>query len=80
QGVGEIKTISVNAQMVTSAKQPTDTVYDLTRAMYSEASRKMLDNGHAKGKQITAENAVKGAGIPFHPGAEKYYKEIGLLK
>ena len=23
---------------------------------------------------------VKGAGIPFHPGAEKFYKEAGLLK
>jgi hypothetical protein len=29
---------------------------------------------------ITKENAVKGAGIPFHPGAEKYYREVGLIK
>ena len=49
-------------------------------ALFSEAAQKQLAAGHAKGKFITKENAVKGAGIPFHPGAEKFYKEAGLLK
>ncbi|WP_376991893.1 TAXI family TRAP transporter solute-binding subunit [Bordetella pertussis] len=80
QNVGEVKTISINAQLVTSAKLPEQTVYDIVKALYSDATRKTLDNGHAKGKLITKENAVKGAGIPFHAGAEKYYKEVGLLK
>ncbi|AKQ57841.1 TAXI family TRAP transporter solute-binding subunit [Bordetella hinzii] len=80
QGVGEVKTISVNAQMVTSAKLPEQTVYDIVKAMYSDATQKTLAAGHTKGKLITKDNAVKGAGIPFHPGAEKYYKEAGLLK
>ena len=39
-----------------------------------------LAAGHAKGKYITKENAVKGVGIPFHPGAEKFYREVGLIK
>ena len=43
-------------------------------------SRKLLDAGHAKGKVISKANATAGAGIPFHPGAEKFYKEAGLLK
>lgn len=80
QNVGEVKTISINAQLVTSAKLPEQTVYDIVKALYSDATHKTLDNGHAKGKLITKENAVKGAGIPFHAGAEKYYKEVGLLK
>jgi len=80
QNIGETKTISVNAQMVTSAKLSEETVYDIVKALYSDKTRKVLDNGHAKGKLITQENAVKGAGIPFHPGAEKFYKEAGLLK
>ncbi|MEO7009406.1 MAG: TAXI family TRAP transporter solute-binding subunit, partial [Caldimonas sp.] len=42
--------------------------------------QKTLAAGHAKGKLITKENAVKGAGIPFHPGAEKFYREVGLIK
>ena len=48
--------------------------------MYSDATQKALGAGHAKGKFITKENAVQGVGIPFHPGAEKFYKEAGLLK
>jgi TRAP-type uncharacterized transport system substrate-binding protein len=57
-----------------------DTVYEITKAMYGEKAQKALQAGHAKGKFITKENAVKGIGIPFHPGAERFYKEVGLLK
>ena len=80
KGVGEMQTISVAAQWVTSAKQPDDLVYNITKALWSDGTRKALDAGHAKGKQITLENAVKSAGIPFHPGAEKFYREAGVLK
>lgn len=80
KGVGEMQTISVAAQWVTSAKQPDDLVYHITKALWSDGTRKALDAGHAKGKQITLENAVSSAGIPFHPGAEKFYKEAGVLK
>jgi TRAP transporter TAXI family solute receptor len=50
------------------------------RRCISDAAQKQLAAGHAKGKFITKENAVKSAGIPFHPGAERFYKEAGLLK
>ena len=35
--------------------------------------------GHAKGKTITPDTALSGVGVPLHPGAEKFYKEAGLL-
>ena len=78
--VAGVKTLSVGAQWVTSAKADTETVYQITKSLYSEATQKTLASGHAKGKLITLQNAVKGAGIPFHPGAEKFYKEAGVLK
>jgi uncharacterized protein len=78
--VAGVATLSVGAQWVTSAKADTDTVYQITKALYSDATQKTLAAGHAKGKLITLQNAVKGAGIPFHPGAEKFYKEAGALK
>jgi TRAP transporter TAXI family solute receptor len=78
--VPAVTTLAVGAQLVTSAKIDTETVYQITKAMYSDATQKTLAAGHAKGKYITKENAVVGAGIPFHPGAEKFYKEVGLLK
>jgi TRAP transporter TAXI family solute receptor len=80
KGIGEVKTIAVGAQWVTSAKQPDALIYEITKAMWNDNSRKLLDAGHAKGKVITKANATAGAGIPFHPGAEKYYREVGLIK
>jgi uncharacterized protein len=80
KGVGAVRTLSVGAQWVTSDKADAATVYEITKALYGEAAQKMLAAGHAKGKLITKENAVKSAGIPFHPGAEKFYREAGLLK
>jgi TRAP transporter TAXI family solute receptor len=78
--VPETQTISVNAQWVTSAKQPDDVVYNITKTIWNADSRKLLDAGHAKGKAIQINNATTGLGIPLHPGAEKFYREAGVLK
>jgi TRAP transporter TAXI family solute receptor len=78
--VDAVNTLSVGAQWVTSAKADNETIYQVTKALYSDATQKALGAGHAKGKLITLKNAVLGAGIPFHPGAEKFYREAGVLK
>ena len=80
KGVAAVQTLAVGAQWVTSDKADADTVYQITKALFSESTQKALQAGHAKGKFITKENAVKSAGIPFHPGAEKFYREAGLIK
>ena len=79
-GVGKTDTIAVAAQWVTSAKQPDDLIYNITKTLWDDATRKVLDAGHAKGKLITLDTATDSLGIPLHPGAEKFYKEKGLLK
>ena len=78
--IGAVKTVAVGAQWVTSAKVPADTVYEVTKAMWSQKTRAALDSGHAKGKVIRPETALVGLGIPLHPGAERFYKEAGILK
>lgn len=80
KGIGAVKTLAVGAQWVTSDKADANTVYEIVKALYSDAGQKAMGAGHAKGKFITKENAVQGAGIPFHPGAAKFYKEAGVLK
>ena len=75
-----IKTVAVGAQWVTSTKASPDVVYAVTKATWSDKTRAALDSGHAKGKSIRKETALLGLGIPLHPGAEKFYKEVGLLK
>ena len=78
--VGEIKTLTVGAQWVTTSKQPEDVVYEVVKGLWSDKTRAAMDAGHAKGKSIQRATALQGAGIPLHPGAEKFYKEVGLLK
>lgn len=80
KGSAETKTIAVGAQLVTSARIPDALVYEITKAMWNDATRRMLDAGHAKGRMIRRETALDGAGIPLHPGAERFYREAGLLK
>jgi TRAP transporter TAXI family solute receptor len=78
--VEAVDTVSVNALWVTSAKQPEDLVYGITKALWNANSRALMDAGHAKGKLIQMKTALDGVGIPLHPGAAKFYKEAGILK
>ncbi|MDP5217938.1 TAXI family TRAP transporter solute-binding subunit [Ruegeria sp. 2205SS24-7] len=79
----EVKTPAVSALLVVSSDLSDELVYGITEAMWNDNTRKLLDNGHAKGKQITPDTALDGIaalGVPLHPGAEKFYKEAGLLQ
>ncbi len=75
RGVAETKTISVNAIWATSSKVPDDLIYNVTASLWHPTTRKLLDSGHVKGRSIKIEAAVKGLGIPLHPGADRFYKE-----
>jgi TRAP transporter TAXI family solute receptor len=80
EGVEGVTTVAVGAQWFTSAKEDDDLIYNITKALWNDESRKLLDVGHAKGQTITAESALAGVGVPLHAGAERFYKEVGLLK
>jgi TRAP transporter TAXI family solute receptor len=80
KNVAGVKTVSVNAIWATSIKQPEPLIYAITAALWNANTRKLLDSGHAKGKTIKLDLALQGLGIPLHPGAEKFYKEKGLIK
>ena len=80
EGVDSVNTVAVGAQWFTSAKEDTDLIYKITKALWNKESRKLMDVGHAKGKTITPDTALSGVGVPLHPGAEKFYKEAGLIK
>jgi uncharacterized protein len=79
-GIGDTKTISVGAQWVVGAEVDEELVYGVTKALWHDNARQLLDNGHAKGRAITLETALDGVGIPLHPGAERFYREAGLLQ
>ena len=78
--VPAVATIAVGAHWVTSAKIPDDVVYNVVKGLWSDKTRAVLDAGHAKGKLIRKDSALSGLAVPLHPGAEKFYKEAGILK
>lgn len=79
-GIATTPTLAVGAQWVTRDSIDAELVYQATKSLYSAAAQQALAQGHAKGVYITPGNALQGAGLPFHPGAIRFYKEAGLLK
>ncbi len=75
-------TPAVSALLIVSEDLDEELVYGITKALWNDNTRKLLDNGHPKGKVITPDTALDGMdalGVPLHPGAERFYKEAGLL-
>jgi hypothetical protein len=62
--------------LITSADQDEETVYQFTKILYT--GRADVTAKHPAGKSINPENVVEDTGAPFHPGAIRYYKEIGI--
>lgn len=68
--------LAIKATLAVNAKLDEQTVYEITKALFENLDE--LGTAHAKGKEVTAESAITGISVPFHPGAKKYFKEIGL--
>jgi TRAP transporter TAXI family solute receptor len=79
EAVKETPTVSVGAQWVVGEEVDADLVYGITKALWHENARHLLDSGHSKASTITLETALNGIAIPLHPGAKRYYREVGLL-
>jgi len=74
----DIQTVSVMAMLSANKDIEADIVYAIINAMYSDLPQ--LKKAHAKFKDITMESGLVGMSIPLHPGAEKFFKEKGILK
>ncbi len=77
-GVSDTQTVSVGAQWLVSSTVDTELIYQITKALWNQNSRKLLDNGHVKGKSIRLETALDGIAVPLHAGAKQFYDEIGM--
>jgi TRAP transporter TAXI family solute receptor len=72
----EISTVTVKATLIVSADASEDDVYKLTAAIFDNMED--IAKEHAKGKELSLENATEGLSVPFHKGAAKYFKEKGI--
>jgi uncharacterized protein len=62
--------------IVVSKDLPDDLVYEITKAFYANHER--MVKVHESAKQSTVESAKRVTAIPYHPGAARYYREIGI--
>jgi hypothetical protein len=74
----DVKTVTAMALLLASKDQVSEDLgYKITKTLFEHKD----DMSIAQAKLITKDSALKGAkGLPIHPGAEKYYKEIGVMK
>ena len=62
--------------LITSAGVDEDLVYEVTRTLYQQ--RESVVEKHAAGRAINPGNVVRDTGTEFHPGAVRFYREIGI--
>ncbi len=62
--------------LITRADEDEETVYHFTKILYENQAD--VSEIHPAGRAINPKNVVKNTGTPFHPGAIRYYKEIGI--
>ncbi|MBQ9451898.1 MAG: TAXI family TRAP transporter solute-binding subunit [Desulfovibrio sp.] len=73
-----VPTLSVQAILVVNKDTPDDIVYTLTKTLFEHLPD--VAKAHNKASEISLAHATDGVTIPFHPGAEKYLREKGVLK
>lgn len=74
----DVPTAAVGNILVTSTNVSDDLAYQMTKLMFENLPKMIA--AHAAAKVIDPAKALDGLPIPLHPGAERYYKEIGVLK
>lgn len=75
----DVKSFGVAATLVTSADVSDAVAYNVAKAVFEDFDT--FKRLHPAFANLKKEDMVKaGISIPLHPGAVKYYKEVGLLK
>ncbi len=74
----DVPTVAITNILVSHEKVSDEVAYQMTKLMFDNLSA--LGNAHSAAKDIKLENATKNLPIPLHPGAERFYKEAGVLK
>ena len=68
----------VKATLCTNADVPEDVVYNITKELFENLDT--FKTLHPAFADLNKEDMLKGLSAPLHPGAQKYFKEAGLLK
>ncbi len=72
----DINTISQPNFLAAQPDVPEETIYLITKTVYENLP--FLNNIHKATMAMSLERAISGLPVPLHPGAAKYYKEMGI--
>lgn len=74
----DVTTATITNLLVSQTSVSDDLAYQMTRLLFENLGR--LAEAHPAAKDIQLERATNGLPIPLHPGAERFYREVGVLK
>lgn len=74
----DVPTVSLGAVLIVSERMDEQTAYDLARALHRQIDK--LRSVHGSFRQMPAELLTGQHVIPYHKGAEKYFREAGLIQ
>ncbi|PAU52301.1 C4-dicarboxylate ABC transporter [Pseudomonas sp. PIC25] len=74
----DVPTVAIQNILVSHEGVSDDVAYKMTKLMFDNLDR--LATSHSAAKDIKLESATQNLPIPLHPGAERFYKEAGVLK
>jgi hypothetical protein len=72
------RTVNTKLVLITSAGQPDEMIYDLVKAMHK--SLDYLHKVHANLRDLSPAIMAGDVIVEMHPGAAKYFREIGAIK
>lgn len=73
----DVPAVAVMATIIARNDVEEDVIYTLVKGIFD--NQDAITEGHAKGAELSVETAVSGIDIPFHPGAVKYFTEVGAM-
>ncbi|MCL1906056.1 MAG: TAXI family TRAP transporter solute-binding subunit, partial [Clostridiales bacterium] len=73
----DVNTVAVQATLIANPDMEDQVAYDIVKAIIE--SKDSITTAHAKGAFIDPAYAVQGVSVDFHPGAKKYFTELGVL-
>ena len=76
--VTDVQTATILNYLVTRADVPADLVYSMTKAVFDSTTE--LTKAHSAAASINLQRALDGMPVPLHPGAEKFFRDKGLIK
>lgn len=74
----DVPTAAIVNFMITHSDVSDEVAYQMTKLLWENLPA--LRSAHTAANAIKLENALQGMPVPLHPGAEKFYKEKGLIE